>query len=438
MPQSETQGYSLKIDTGPKFGFVSDPDFVFMGEDDIGLIKSAVFVDDMFDYFPAAQMNISDQAGDLIEKRGFVEGLNMKIELSDQRTRDSVYHNFYWADTQLSDTLLSDKLSGTSIWRLISKYKKDDSIKSKAWGISSSQGIGVNIKTPIKAVADNYKFEKSIIKGVNAGGVPIPGEGPQNNDLFYQANILDFDFMRNNLMQVANDDTNSPYISFVNLQREFYFTTIADLESQQVDDSLRFRMETSAFQTLEGDQINRYMVQHGGSPLNQPNYGALNFNFTVDGAFSSSSTNVRQFFKAPKIQSNEIGNSKDRKFFLRKQNVGTVRSVHDYGIVDNDLQKRNVQGRIANRHVNSMTSNRIVVVVPFRAKAAAGRTVELDFSDGRVGKFSRYAGKWTILRTEHHWNGKVRKLTDKLTLFRSGMDIPKDAGVPFTFIASDF
>ncbi len=256
MPQSETQGFSLKIDTGPKFGFTDDPDYVFMADGDVGLIKSAVFVDDMLDYFPAAQLNISDQSGELVEGNGFVEGLNMRVELSDQRTRDSFYHNFYWGDTQLSDTLLSDRLSGTSIWRLISKYKKDDSAKSKAWGNNSSQGIGVNIKNPVMDVAGNYKFQKSIIKGVR-GGTAVPGEGPQNTDLFYQANVLDFDFIRNNLMVNAHDDTNSPYISFVNLQREFYFTTIADLEGQQVDDDLRFKMQVTPFQTIESDHCDK-------------------------------------------------------------------------------------------------------------------------------------------------------------------------------------
>lgn len=435
MPEN-TQGFSLKIGTGPNFGFKADPDFLFFGENDSTLIKSAVFVDDIFDFFPSAQLNISDQSGELTEKFGFVESLNFNCEIADLRVNDFVRPSFYWADDQLQATLLSDHLSGTHVWKFISKFRQDDKITSNAWGKSTAQYIGVNIKEPILDTLKSYVFKKSIIKGVR-NGTAKPDEGPQNVDIFYQPNIYDFDFIRD-LALKANDDSNSPYTTFINMNDEFYFTTIADLESQQIDKDLRFKMEVSPLQSLEDDQINRYSIMHGGVNVNEKNYKSLNYFRDFEGSLTVNENSVKQYFKQPKIQSDELGNSRKFKYFVRGQYLNQLRAIHDFGILDSKLQTRNFKGWVANRHLDSMMSNRIVAIVPFRGKASAGRTVQLDFKDDISDQLSRYAGKWTILRCEHHWNGKNRKLTDKLTLFRSGMDIPDHARDPFTFIAKDF
>jgi hypothetical protein len=232
-PQSHGQGASIRIGTGAKFGFPKDPEYLFINDDQNGLILSATFSDgafiqEGFDFpFPYFQMAFSDPSGFLAERIPMLESLSMAMSFGKFHLNESISHDFYWTQDQIHNTNLSDHISGSHVWAGVSRYRKLDGLKSKSFGISSAFARGVPLKNVIHQIASAYTFSSMIIDGYN-----IPGSGIQNEDLWYQANENDFDFIGKHTTVAYNSDA-SPYLSFINLKNEFYFDSLKNLNHKK-------------------------------------------------------------------------------------------------------------------------------------------------------------------------------------------------------------
>jgi hypothetical protein len=424
-PQSHGQGASIRIGTGAKFGFPKDPEYLFINDDQNGLILSATFSDgafiqEGFDFpFPYFQMAFSDPSGFLAERIPMLESLSMAMSFGKFHLNESISHDFYWTQDQIHNTNLSDHISGSHVWAGVSRYRKLDGLKSKSFGISSAFARGVPLKNVIHQIASAYTFSSMIIDGYN-----IPGSGIQNEDLWYQANENDFDFIGKHTTVAYNSDA-SPYLSFINLKNEFYFDSLKNLESQKVLPNLNFKMEQGPGQNLDPDQIQYYDVIHMGVPQAEKYYSSQFYGIQASGSYLLNETTTKQFFNSPTLQPGEPNANARRKILTRNQDMAlNLRNVQNLGIIDNKNQLVNFKGRVAHEHTNALTLYRLNIVIHFNADCVSGRTLSLDFKDAAdLSRKSMYAGKWLIIGTHHSYDNQSRSMVTSVNLMRSGLTL---------------
>lgn len=413
------QGYSFKLQTGPQGPgfFTGDPLYFVVGDDSSSIIETAYLYDDAFDYFPYASLAVNDQSGTLAATYPFMESLGMNMEISLDSFTNKLNHNFYWRDSQLPQTILSDHVSGSHIWTAVSELRKKDSVKSRAFGVDSSSGQGLPWKTIINSVIAPYGFTSTVMEG-NANSLLL------NTDFEYQLNETDFEFV-NRLSERASSVNNSPFLSFINLQGEFYFASLYTLLSQPVSKNLIFKMEISDARSFLPDQIQNYVYQFGGLPVTESSYRSAMFHLSDDGTYVYRDKKLKDFFQNPQILGTEIGNSSNYVMMIRDAYTKELRDVRFYGLVDNSFQRDSFNGWMGQTVIDGLMCYKSQITVPFNADAVAGRTVELQINEtaGSTKLSKLYGGKWLIYKSAHQWRHENRMAYSMLYLLKQGMEI---------------
>jgi len=416
--QLNAQGATLRIGTGARFGFIDDPDYFFFNDGEAGLFTEASFSDSIYRAdgfpFPHGTLLLRDATGELAENWPFIESLNLGVMFGKLRYNQSISHDFYWATSEILDTVASDHISGSQLWTLLSRYRKLDGGHSRSFGYSSASALGTPLKTVINTIVSDYDFSKVQIDGLgNPGGI-------LNSDLWYQCNEFDFEFLARHA-DIAVNSNNSPYLTFINLRGEFYFDSLKNLESQKVMPQLRYKMSITPDRQLDTSQIQEYGVVHAGVPFGESVYRSQFYALRPDGGYELVEATPKTSYVAPTVQPREIGTS-DRTYMVRNTDLGLLRNIETYGVLDNKNHQKNYEGWMASRHLSALTAHRLRAVVHFNQEAVAGRTMEIDIK-GPSGKHSMYAGKWLIGASRHVFTGDQRLLMTQMELVRSGMKI---------------
>lgn len=359
-------------------------------------------------------MIVSDKSGIFAERYQFVESMRQTITMAVRdgvTTSDRISHKFYWLRQDIQNPSLSDHINGTHVWRFASVFNQMDSVKSKAYGISAATSTGLPLAQIIRQVIAPYGF--------------LPTStyiSPMDNaDIYYQGNKKDFTFLNELTRKADALGSPSPFLSFINLQNEFYFMTLDDLLKQQVSADNKFQIETSQLQGLESGSVARYSTMFGGAELTEDYYERDVYTLGSDGEYTRQKTYLYDYMPRMQINPGEIGIPGNQSFALRGADMKSgLKSVSFMGLQDTSSQKSNLRGRQTWEVLDALLPYRIDIVVPYSPNSVSGHTAEVAVRrEAGAGMYSDvYAGKYLIASSEHQYQNGYRTGNSILHLAR--------------------
>lgn len=392
-----------------KFSLKSDPELIVINSYLPGVMDYFI-QDSVFNYFPYAELHMKDDIGFIVEDKFFTENINMNIKLLDLDEKNNLNHNFYWSEFQMNNPVSPELITGVADIYLKSDFKKQDSVKSKAF-------FG-NINTIVTQIMSRYSYP---------GLIPKMNISPTANvDVWYQTRQYDFQFIKT-LSRYAYSPTNqhSPFLTFINSKGEFYFQDIKSLFTQSPVQNLYYGINEDQGilpenKSFREDVIQSYSIQFLGSPSNMENYNGTYYKLNPDGSYSSSEITLKDKFSPNRISQNKMS--------IRKQYLESTRAIKYYGIIDNQSQEQSYRGWVNNNFIDSVTfPYRMKISTLFNPKICAGKIITTEFKSGYVEKdykATEYNGSWLVLDSTHSIN-KSGQAVSYFTLGKNSLDINK-------------
>jgi hypothetical protein len=368
----------------------SDHPFFNFTEKDRSRFDRFVMYDSVIRFFPYLEIYTADYSPRTAELLLFSEGLEFTV-IAGNDLVGQVVHDFYWEDTQLSLSIPQEHISGTWIWTGISRFRKDDGVKSASYKdepYKIARDIYLKYKFPAypqPIISSSEKMKKIFTSKTN------------NYGIWYQANELDSEFVTKlaNHSYVANQQgrQSAPFYTFINNAGDFYFMDIWSMIQQP---SVATYTLYDKLGHKSGILAHNYQIIFAGASVNMNNYNKTFI--AVDGKGD-------YFFTQRNLVTQNISYGKKPSGHpILKKDISNVRQDIILGVVNNAEDRFAYAGRINNEFIDTHTSYRIRMTVDFNPKLAAGRVIELEVPSGYTeDKFDvpELSGKWIIQNSQH-------------------------------------
>lgn len=336
------------------------------------LFPKIVISDNINSFFPVCEIYFKDQLGSIPETVGFIEGLEIKLQLGNM---DDGYlgGDFALASMQFNDVVLANNISGNNIFILVSKHYFNNEKKTRSY-----KDLISNIVKNICSTDYNIETSKQFISST------------VGNDYFYQGNIKTSKFVEQLADQAySQNNPKSPFYTFHNSNGEFYFMTVNEMFAQKsINADNPYLIKQDKDSSINPYYIQDYWIQYLGAEENFLNYKINVFKNTSDLSIINEELDYK----------NHIYRDGTAKLPIRNQYQKVTRNVN-LGLYDptNDLQR--FQGLQNTLYRNSSLPIRKIIVTHFNPLLVAGKTIDLEVQSNDLSKgFSKeFSGKWLCM-----------------------------------------
>jgi len=344
--------------------------------------------DSIYGFFPWAEIYVNSPTGEILDYVNFVEGMEFDIRIGN-KDDDYLGSNFIWSEHQFNDIKVQNFLSGTNVFLLISAYYAKNHDQSRAWN-DTIYNVIKDILEKDWGLTDNSLINMSTQSGGdNYSGVKDNWYQCERNGIFIQK-----------LADVCYNSTfpYSPFVSFFNLNGEFYFTDIWTLfKSQQPINDTPYILEQSIQHTGNLFGIQDYNVIYGGLGLNFTNYKRKWNWMKKDGSWDNKTFDYKDFVYKEKPSTD--------KLLIRKKFTEDISVYNTYGIIENTVDDYSFKGSMNSLYRDSITSYRMVITVPFNPEMVSGKLVDVKIksaNDDKSNTLASFSGKWLIAKSKHY------------------------------------
>lgn len=389
------------------FGYGATIDFLKQQK---GLIDESVWEkfnlnDSIITFFPYGECQFNDTPGVISEAMLYNEALELNISLHQNNIAqgnplNEITGDYVWSKYSVPGIpFTGGKVAGVSVFSYVSKYRFLDQIGSSSY-------LGT-VDTAAKQIAQSvYGITTAAELKVSPGGT-MP-------DYWYRVNELNASFIRKNLVVHAYNQASlnpkSPFVSFINLQNEFYFMSLDDLFAQQVSETLiPFQ---AAEQGMDGTVMLSYSPMYLGYDNNSNSYSHRQYVFTD----SYSNTD----YQLTDSLSRSLGKGK----YLIDKNIlsSDPYNISNWGL-QSDKDSDAIKGAANYFFVDACLSYRMDVQTSFNSNLVAGHLVELEMKSVLSSGLSpEYSGKYIILESHHAMGPKGQAFTNCI-LAKSTVDV---------------
>ena len=386
-----------------RFVFKSNPNAFNFTDQSFKNFPKISIRDSINSFFPVGEVYFHDQLGIIQETVYFLEGLNINLKLGND---DDGYieNTFAWANNQLNDTIIANNLSGNNIFIIVQNSYFNNEQKTRSWNDTVSNVVE-NICTNDYQLSSSKKFIS-----------PTTGA-----DYFYQGNIKTSKLLKDLANQAySQNNPKSPYYTFFNLNRDFYFMTINEMFAQKaINAGNPYIIGEKDDSSINPYYVQDYIIQNLGVDENFLNYKIKTYKHKSD----LSIENITLDYKDHVFKENS------GKVLIRKVYQKVTRNLN-LGLYDNEKDNYRFIALQNNLYKNSALPLRMEIVVPFNPKLLAGKILELQVeSNDEVKGFSKeYSGKWLVTGTKHYGD-EDSIIFSNATIAKSS--IPVDGSHPY-------
>lgn len=374
-----------------------------------GVMERFVIADSIYNYFPYFELVLRDDGSIFTELNYFTEFLDLKLKLSDPTDKYLVNHDFYWSEFQVTDPTSQEVVAGIVVLPMKSSFLKQDEVSNKSY-----RG---DISSVVRQIMSKYSYPNNV--------PDMKISSTANYDIWYKSQEYDYRFIRR-LAKYALSPTakNSPYFSFIDSKGQFHFQSLADLFNQKSELDIYYGLQGEVTQynrDLRNDVINgNYAVKNLGSPNNMKTYKSQYYKMNESGEYESDTFKI-----SDKLDGNRIGQNKQS---IRKQYIDKIRSIEDFGIIDDFYQKSHYKGWVNNHYIDSATfPYRLRVDINLNLQLCSGKMITVNYmsaNEEKDNKALEYSGDWLILECAHMVGTNGDGITS-LELGKSSINIHK-------------
>jgi len=382
--------------------FKSTPDAIDFGELSLRSFPSISLRSDIFKFYPYGELYFNDMGGLIIDGIGFAEGLKFEFKIGNDDI-GFIGHDFFWSESQVNNTKMSNFISGDNIFILKSYYNRIDRIKSRAWSSKKLSDVVKEIATKDYEITDT-----SFIKDTTG------------TDSWYQVNVTNRDFIFTHRKSAYSaNHPKSPFLSFINTNGELYFSTIESLFSEQQPVGT-YKLEFSDSSILKRDTIKGYDIAFIGEPVNKVNYNKKLYTINKSGVYSSTDNKIEEF----------LVKHGEGKSLITKDLRDNPTDISFLGIKETIQDEYRLNGKRNFEYIDSALPIRLDISIFFNPKCVTGKLIDLTIESSLPNKqvLTELSGNWLII-SDIHFIDFDGNATTQLTLAKSKIQV--DSTNPF-------
>ena len=388
MPTEEFSNYRLI--------FKSSPSLINLNNISIRNFPSITIASDIFGFYPYGTIYFADSGGTVVDKIVFIEGLEFEFKIGNDED-GYVGDNFYWDRSEINNIQIANFISGDYIFIVKSIYDKVDHKRSKAWSTMTLSDAVNNIVSSDYNITDTDK-----IHIFNTTG----------SDTWYQINEKNEDFLfKHRKHAYTKNYPYSPYLTFINSNGEFYFTTVESLfnEQQPVES---FKFELSEKSVILPDTVKDYSIDFVGSKFHKLDYNKRLYTIDKEASYAYTDNTLDTFYvKHPK-----------GKVLLRRELIEDVSDYQFLGINETTADENRLNGKRNFEFLDSIFPVRLNLTLDFKPSCVTGKLIDLRVESVFDNKqiLDEFSGNWLIISDKHFmdYDGKPSTL---LTVTKSRM-----------------
>jgi len=379
------------------------------------MVRRILFEDSLLKFFPYSELYIKDDASIISDYFHFVEGLQLKASLGNQE-EGYMGQDYCWSEGQINNVRFSNHIAGDQIFLMLAFPYMNNYPDTKAYKGEISDIVTTIAKDVLKIASTNVD---RIIDGkkISEPTFHISPTINGKDEIWYQGKRNQREFIEYLSTRALTKSSNSisPYVTFINSNGEFYFSTLDELYKQSP--VKKFKIEMNSDMSTTAGFVKNYDIMNGGLLCNLSSY--KNKVFTLEGqGIPTVDETVALSDRFIKLKGN---NSK----FLAKKAYQAFNSISNYGIVE-DTDANNIKGRKNFEYINSNMAYRMTLVDMFDPNLVTGKTVEVQVektSDGNIS--TEYSGVWLIIESSTVMDMEAAPYT-KMTIVKPSIEIDKD------------
>jgi hypothetical protein len=371
--------------------------------------KKVLVMDSIFEFYPSIEIIIADDVGLISDVITMVEGMKFTSKLGDPDF-GYVTHDYAATKNEIIHAKITTHLSSDVLLNFTSYYNLLDIKDSMAWDDTIS----------------------NIVKDVCTKNLKIPNDKLSNiettvgKDKWYRVNETAQTFFRK-LLKRSYSQTfeNSPFLTFINSNGEFYFSSIEKLfKSQQPINTTPYIFSGDDNQSYDAFAIKNFYTMQGGLETNKENYNPKFFYRTKTGTINTESGEG----ELSRIDSHMIKG--DGKVMFRSDLIDSkiATDFHDFGIYEDDKDLQFYKGFKNSVFIDSALYFRMEITINFNSLAVAGKLINLKLASHikeKAGFANEYSGNWLILTSRHFYDVDATPFT-RLVIAKSRVDVGKD------------
>ena len=398
------------------YKLTSDPLGIQLNENlNFRALRKVYFKDSLIKFFPYAELFIKDQTGVYSDLYFFIEGWKLNIQFG---SPDQGYfgHDYCWSEGQLNNAVFSDHIGGDHLFIMLSDYYLNDYPLTKGY-----QG---EISTIVQQIVMNEfgipATRSAIVNGVLTPGLPnIHITNTMNGILetWYQAGRTNREFIEylaTRAYTSAVPQSQTPFVTFINSNGEFYFMTLYELYTQAPIKTFEIKLDDNML--LQDGIVKSYNVYHGGLPTNKENYIKDITTLQEDGTVNTDEVALKDFCLKPK------GTSK----MMVRTDYLNVNQIQNFGLVET-TDINNLKGRYNTSFINSDMSYRMTILDTFDPNLVAGKTISIKVHKANSNgvQSPEYGGNWLIISSEVKMNCEGFPVS-QITIAKPSIEVSKD------------
>jgi hypothetical protein len=371
--------------------------------------KKVLVMDSIFEFYPSIEIIVADDVGLISDVITMVEGMKFNAKFGDPNA-GYIEHDYVATKNEIIHAKITTHLSSDVLLKFLSYHNLLDIKDSAAWDDTLSN-IVKDVCTKVLKIPNNKlsNIEETVGK-----------------DKWYKINETAQTFFRK-LKKRAFSQTyeNSPFLTFINSNGEFYFSSIEKLfKSQQPINSKPYIFSGDDDQSYDTLTIKNFYTMQGGLETNKDNYNPKLFYRKNNGTINTENGEG----ELSKIDLHMVKD--DGKVMFRSDliNEKIATDFHDFGIYEDDKDKQFYQGFKNSVFIDSALYFRMEITINFNALAVAGKLVNLKLASNikeKAGFAEEYNGNWLILTSRHFYDVDATPFT-RLVIAKSRIKVGKD------------
>ncbi len=381
--------------------FKSTPKALNFNNQTLRSFPTILMSSDIFGFYPYGELFFADSAGIIVDNLLFVEGLEFEFKIGNDED-GYVGHTFYWSEDQINNTKLADNISGDNIFILKSAYDLVDETRSKAWSEKTLSEVVSEIVTNDFKITDSNK--KNIVSTTG-------------KDEWYQINTKIRDFLWSHRQQAYTVNyPNSPFVSFINTNGEFYFSCLESLFNEQ-QPVASYKFSFSEKSSLDSDTIKDYDIKFIGNPKNEFNYTKRIYTIDKTGIYSYADNNIQDF----------LVKGGSGKTIYRQQLQENISSYEYLGINELPVDEYRINAKRNFKYIDSALPVRMNLMIDFNPKCVSGKLIDLKVGSVMENKqiFTEFSDNWLIISDSHFMDYDGKPVTS-LIVAKSKINIDRN------------
>ena len=369
MPQEEFSNYRLI--------FKSSPSLINLNNVSIRNFPTITIYSDIFGFYPYGVLYFADKGGTLVDKVIFIEGLEFEFKIGNEE-EGYVGHNFHWSRNEINNIQIANFISGDYVFIVRSIYSKKDYKRSKAWSSMKLSDAVNDILSNDYNITDTDKIHIFTTTG---------------NDTWYQINEKNEDFLfKHRKNAYTKNYPYSPYLTFINSNGEFYFTTIESLfnEQQPVES---FKFELSEKSAILSDTVKDYSIDFVGDKFHKNDYKKRLYTIDKEAVYAYTDNTLDTFY---------VNHPKGR-ILLRRELTENISDYKFLGIKENIQDENRLNGKRNFEFLDSIFPIRLNLTIDFKPSCVTGKLIDLRvesvFDDKQI--LDEFSGNWLIISDKH-------------------------------------